>query len=238
MSGAHAEVTAEASLPRATALLRYAALWLIGVSLRVTLLAVPPVIPLIHQDLRLSETAIGALTSLPVLLLAFAAVPGSLLVARTGLRRTVLLGLVIVAVFGAARGTAASAAVLFASTLLMGVGIAVLQPVIPALVKAWFPSRVGIATALYANGLLIGEILGASLTLPLVGRSWGRGLAVWSVVVLGAAVTAYFLVAPVGTGTLFKLRLDGASLNAGVGSTSLTISSGTLRTYSFSTGLA
>ena len=200
MSGAHAEVTTEASLPRATALLRYAALWLIGVSLRVTLLAVPPVIPLIHQDLRLSETAIGALTSLPVLLLAFAAVPGSLLVARTGLRRTVLLGLVIVAVFGAARGTAASAAVLFASTLLMGVGIAVLQPVIPALVKAWFPSRVGIATALYANGLLIGEILGASLTLPLVGRSWGRGLAVWSVVVLGAAVTAYFLVAPVGTG--------------------------------------
>src|SRR5207237_6206530 len=154
--------------------------------LRVTLLAVPPVIPLIHQDLRLSETAIGALTSLPVLLLAFAAVPGSLLVARTGLRRTVLLGLVIVAVFGAARGTAASAAVLFGSTLLMGVGIAVLQPVIPALVKAWFPSRVGIATALYANGLLIGEILGASLTLPLVGPSWGRGPAVWSVAAVGS----------------------------------------------------
>jgi len=193
-------VTAKAGLPRATTLLRYATLWLIGASLRVTLLAVPPVIPLIHQDLRLSETAIGALTSLPVLLLAFAAVPGSLLIARTGLRRTLLLGLVIVAVFGAARGTASSATVLFASTLLMGVGIAVLQPVVPALVKAWFPSRVGVATALYTNGLLIGEILGASLTLPLVGPSWGRGLAVWSVVVLGAAVMAYVLVAPVVAG--------------------------------------
>jgi CP family cyanate transporter-like MFS transporter len=90
--------------------------------------------------------------------------------------------------------------VLFASTLLMGVGIAVLQPVVPALVKAWFPSRVGVATALYTNGLLIGEILGASLTLPLVGPSWGRGLAVWSVVVLGAAVMAYVLVAPVVAG--------------------------------------
>lgn len=190
-------MTAEAGPPRATTLLRYATLWLIGVSLRVTLLAVPPVIPLIHRDLRLSETAVGALTSLPVLLLAFAAVPGSLLIARTGLRRTLLLGLVIVSVFGAGRGTVASATVLFASTLLMGVGIAVLQPVVPALVKEWFPSRVGIATALYTNGLLIGEILGASLTLPLVGPSWARGLAVWSVVVLGAAGMAYFLVAPV-----------------------------------------
>jgi CP family cyanate transporter-like MFS transporter len=66
-------VTAEAGPPRATTLLRYATLWLIGASLRVTLLAVPPVIPLIHRDLRLSETAIGALNSLPVLLLAFAA---------------------------------------------------------------------------------------------------------------------------------------------------------------------
>src|SRR5207302_5741761 len=130
---------------------------------------------------------IGALTSLPVSLRAFAAVPASLLVARTGLRRTLLLGLVSIAVFGAARGTASSATVLFASTLLMGVGIAVLQRIIPALVKAWFPSRVGIATALYTNGLLIGEILGASLTLPLLVRSWGRGLAVWAVVVGGAA---------------------------------------------------
>src|SRR5437016_8248558 len=54
-------------------------LWLAGIGLRLTLLAVPPVIPLIHRDLDLSETAIGTLGTLPSLLLAAGAVPGSLL---------------------------------------------------------------------------------------------------------------------------------------------------------------
>jgi MFS transporter, CP family, cyanate transporter len=195
-----AAVGADDRVVRAETLPRYATLWLTGVSLRITILAVPPVIPLIHQDLRLNETAVGLLTSLPILLLAFAAVPGSMLVARAGLRRTLLLGLVIVAVFGAARGMATSAPALFGSTLLMGVGIAVLQPAVPALVKAWFPVRVGIATAIFTNGLLIGEIVGASLTLPLVGRSWGGGLAVWSLVVAGTAAAVYALVTPPANG--------------------------------------
>ena len=43
-------------------------LWFAGINLRVTLLAVPPLIPLIHQDLSLSEKAVGALGGLPVLI--------------------------------------------------------------------------------------------------------------------------------------------------------------------------
>ena len=34
-------------------------LWLAGLAMRMTLLVVPPVIPLIHEDLRMSETQIG-----------------------------------------------------------------------------------------------------------------------------------------------------------------------------------
>ncbi|HLI11622.1 MAG TPA: MFS transporter [Alphaproteobacteria bacterium] len=174
-------------------LTRYATLWLLGASLRITLLAVPPVIPLIHQDLGLSETAIGMLTSIPVLLLALAAVSGSLLVARLGLRRTLLLGLAIVAVFTASRGVGRSAAVLFGSTFLMGIGIAVLQPAAPTLVKTWFPFRVGMATAVYTNGLIVGEILGVGVTLPLARGSWAMGLALWSLLVLATALLVHFL---------------------------------------------
>src|SRR5207247_707653 len=43
-------------------------LWLGGFDLRVTLLAVPPVVPLIHRDLGLDEKGISALVGLPVLL--------------------------------------------------------------------------------------------------------------------------------------------------------------------------
>ena len=59
-------------------------LWLAGNSLRLPILAIPPVLALIQADLRLSGTEIGVLTGLPVILFAVAAVPGSLLIARVG----------------------------------------------------------------------------------------------------------------------------------------------------------
>ena len=94
-----------------------ALLWLAGNDLRLTVLAVPPVLPAIHHDLHLSETLVGALTALPVLLLAAAAVPGSLLVARLGARRALILGLLVVGLAGAARGVGGAAPVLFAMRL-------------------------------------------------------------------------------------------------------------------------
>lgn len=169
-----------------------ALLWLIGIQLRLTVLAVPPVLPLIHHDLALSEKAVGVLSALPVLLLALAALPGSLMVARLGARRGCILGLAIVAVAGAARGIGPSVPVLYGMTLAMGVGVALMQPTLPTLVSEWFTARAGFATAIYANGLLIGEAVPAAITipwiLPLVGGSWGWSFAFWSVPVAVTAV--------------------------------------------------
>jgi MFS transporter, CP family, cyanate transporter len=174
---------------------RLTLLWFAGADLRMTLLAVPPLIPIIHDELGLNEKAVAALVSLPVLVLGLGAVPGSLLVARIGARQALLAGLVVIGVAGALRGVGPFTPVLFAMTLLMGVGIAVCQPTILALVRQWFPSRVARATGVWSSGLLIGELLGASLTLtvvmPLVGGSWELALAAWSIpVFLTAAVLA------------------------------------------------
>jgi CP family cyanate transporter-like MFS transporter len=173
--------------------LRLPLLWLLGAQLRLTVLAVPPVLPLIHRDLALSEKAIGALSALPVLLLGLAAVPGSLGVARLGARRACLVGLVVLGIAGAARGIGPSAVMLYAMTFAMGIGIALMQPTLPTLVGEWFPTRAGFATAVYANGLLIGEAVLAAVTIPLVlplfGGSWEASFAFWSVpVILTAAL--------------------------------------------------
>jgi CP family cyanate transporter-like MFS transporter len=176
--------------------LTLALLWLAGNSLRMTILAVPPVLPAIHRDLHLDETLVGALTALPVLLLAVAAVPGSLLIARIGPRRALLLGLVAVSVAGALRGLGNATLLLFAMTFLMGVGIAVSQPALPSLVREWLPSRTGLGTAVFSNGFLIGEIVAASLTvpliLPLLGNHWQPALAFWSLPVLLTAAAIQF----------------------------------------------
>src|SRR2546423_3589340 len=141
-------------------------LWLGGIDLRLTMLAVPPLIPLIHRELHLDEKSVGALVSGPVLLLAIAAVPGSLLIAKLGVRGALAVGLGAIAVFGALRGLGQSVPVLFTATFLMGVGVAVTQPAFPAIVREWFPRRIAIATAVYSNGILISETLPTVLTTP------------------------------------------------------------------------
>jgi CP family cyanate transporter-like MFS transporter len=168
-------------------------LWLGGIDLRLTMLAVPPLVPLIHHALHLDEKSVGALVSLPVLLLAVAAIPGSLLIAKLGVRGALATGLGLVAVFGGLRGWGPSTQVLFGSTFLMGVGVAVSQPAFPSLVREWFPRRIAIATAAYSNGMLIGETVPNALTtpvgvLPLAHGDWRWALALWSVVVVASAV--------------------------------------------------
>lgn len=173
---------------------RLGLLWLAGISLRVTVLAIPPVIPAIHTELALNEKAVGLLTSLPVLLLAAAAVLGSLVIHRLGSRRALIIGLWVITVAGAARGAGPSVPVLFAMTFVMGCGISICQPGLPSLVAQWFPRRIALATASYSNGLLVGEMLAAGLMLPailpLVGGSWELGIAFWS---LPVAVTAVLM---------------------------------------------
>jgi len=170
-------------------------LWLSGACLRLTVLAIPPVIPHLHADLHLSETDIGWLSSLPPMLFAIVAVPGSLIIARFGLLPALFVGLLLNAIGGAARGAIPNATSLYVSTIVMAAGVSIMQPVLPPLVRTWFPDRIGFATAVYTNGLLIGEILAAALTiplvLPLVHGSWRASLVAWSIpVALTALVVA------------------------------------------------
>jgi MFS transporter, CP family, cyanate transporter len=170
-------------------------LWLAGVALRLTILAVPPVIPLIHDDLHLTETEVGVLSGLPMVLFAGAAIAGSLLIARLGARTALLIGLVLCAAGSVLRGIGPHIAMLYLGTVIMAFGVAVMQPSLPPLVRAWVPQRIGFATAVYTNGLLIGEILPAALSIPLVlpmlNRSWPWDFVFWAVpVAVIAAIVA------------------------------------------------
>lgn len=172
-------------------------LWLAGTALRLTILAVPPVIPLIHDELNLNATQIGILTGLPSMLFAFAAVPGSLLIARLGIRTALVVGLALTALGGALRGALPDVGWLYSMTITMGAGVAIMQVTMPTTVRAWLPHRIGFATAVYTNGLLIGEIVPVALmlpfVLPLAGGSWQWGFVVWSVPVAIIAIIVMLL---------------------------------------------
>jgi CP family cyanate transporter-like MFS transporter len=172
-------------------------LWLAGASIRIPLLAVPPVIPLIHDELHMSETQVGLLMGMPLSMLALAAIPGSLLIARFGVLVVATGGLAIGSLSSAARAVVTDIWTLYAATLLMGFGVAIFQPAFPTLVRVWSPSRAWLANAVSTNGMLMGVTFTAALSipvvLPLVGRNWRHDLLIWSVP--GLITTLLYVVA-------------------------------------------
>lgn len=161
-----------------------ALLWCAGVYLRLTVLVAPPLAPRIAADLGLGQAGVGALTTIPVLALALASVAAAFVISRLGARRALAFALIVVAAGSSARGLAAEPFALFAATAVMGLGVATMQPALPTLLTHWCPQRIALGTAVYMNGMLLGEIAGAGLTLPvimpLVGDDWRLALAVWS----------------------------------------------------------
>ncbi|HEX6796246.1 MAG TPA: MFS transporter [Ktedonobacterales bacterium] len=178
---------------------------LAGFNLRSVILGVPPVLPLITRDLALDHTTTGLVTAVPVLIFGALAIPSGWVAGRIGGRRSVTIGLVLLAVGAALRAVWAAAAPLLLFTALLSLGIALAQTAMPVLVRQWFPTRVGFAAALFTDGLIIGEAVAAGVTVPLMGAlfgpdGWAGTFLLWSVPVAGM-LALWLLLAPPGPPT-------------------------------------
>jgi CP family cyanate transporter-like MFS transporter len=170
-------------------------LWFAGLYLRIPVLVAPPLSPRISADLGLDQAATGALTTLPVLMLALGAIAGSLVVVRLGPRNAVATGLALAAVASCGRGLAPPALILFLATALTGLGIAVMQPAMAALAELWCPKTIALAVGVYMNGMYCGEFLSAGTTqlfvLPAAGGDWRLALVYWSLPVIPILAVLY-----------------------------------------------
>jgi len=192
-------VTSSRSWPLSLALL-----WLIGVALRLAILAVPPAIPALREEFHLTGTEIGALSGAPIVIFAAASLAGSRLVARIGVIAAATAGLLLTALGSATRSLAFDTTSLFAATVVMGVGVAVAQPAMPVLVGRWLPKRLVLGTGVYTNGLLVGEILPVALPLllPAFADNWRVTFALWAAPIVVIAVLTFVLAPRDGAATV------------------------------------
>ncbi len=152
-----------------------AGILLIAVNLRVPFTGIAPVLPLIQNDSGLSASAVGLLTSLP--LLAFAAFsPLSASVARRfGIERT-LFGALVVISSGILLRSAGSAWALYAGTILIGTGIALGNVLLPGLIKRDFSTKMASMTGAYSITMGVAGAVGSAAIIPLT-QSWGWPIA-------------------------------------------------------------
>jgi CP family cyanate transporter-like MFS transporter len=199
------------------ALIVFTLVLLVGINLRATLLAVPPLLAQIQEDLRLNYTATGLLSALPILVMGLGAWPAGRIGARIGGRAAVSWGLAIVTLATLARGLFPAILTLYFFTFAIAVGVALAQTSIPMLARQWFPERIGFVSAIFTDGLTLGETIAASATAPLMRAwfgpdAWPAALLIWSVPAAVTLILWLWLAPPVPTR---RMALDGASSVAG-----------------------
>ncbi len=187
-------------LARSLPLGMFILLWLVGWTLRVTILAAPPLATHIADTFALGEASVGALTMLPIVAVAFGAIPAALIITRFGIRIAIVGGILVMVVASTARGYVPSTSILFLFSVLMGLGVAIFQTALPAATRVWTPTHIALGNAVFLNGMMVGELSGAGLTLPIVlplaGDDWRIALVWWAIPILLIAMLVAFVRLP------------------------------------------
>ncbi|HEX3590009.1 MAG TPA: MFS transporter [Pseudonocardiaceae bacterium] len=162
-----------------------AALLLAGLSMRTAVTSVGAVLGAIETGLHSNSGVAGLITTLPAICFAVLGALTPRMAARAGQHRLLVIALGTMTVGLVARAVVGSVWLFLVLSVLSLAGGAVANVVMPALVKAHFPNRIGRMTAVYTTALAVGTTAGAGVTVPianLVGGpdSWRTGIGSWA----------------------------------------------------------
>ena len=176
----------------------------VAVNLRAPITAVGPLIPTMKTELPFSSGVFGLLTTIPLIMFALLAPFVRRMSDRLGAGYLLLYAAIAVA-FGVALRSFGGMTGLFAGTLLLGAGIAIGNVLVPGIIKARFPERIGLATGAFTISMTSFAAVSAAVSYPLSalpGMGWRNSMAVW----VGLAVLGILFWLPQR-----KLSLTGAS---------------------------
>lgn len=170
-----------------------AAIMVTALCLRAPITGIGTLIGMIGKEIPLTGSSAGMLTTIPLLVFALLSVGISQIADRMGAGGCMFncmvlmcLGILLRCVLGAGG--------LFGGTLLIGVGIAAGNVLIAAIVKAYFPDRIGLMTGIYATVMSVAGGISSGISAPLAEHfGWRAALLIW----IGLAVFATLLWLPV-----------------------------------------
>jgi CP family cyanate transporter-like MFS transporter len=154
---------------------------LVAANLRPAITTVGPLLDEMRASLGASSAWAGLLTTVPVLCFALAGLAAPALARRVGVGAAVAIALVLLA-GGLVLRVAGGQFTVLAGTLVGAIGIAITAVVIPVVIKASYPAKIGMMTGFYTASLQTGATLGFVLTAPLDSAfgGWRPSLASWS----------------------------------------------------------
>ena len=158
-----------------------AACLLLALNLRPALATVGPLLDDIERSARLTHSEAGLLTTLPVLAMGLCALLVRPLRTAFGEQPGIGLGMALIAAACAARAVWTGKTGLLGTALAAGIGIALVQALLPSFIKRRFGPQAGRIMGLYTTGIMAGAAFAAASAAAIAAAlDWAFALAVWA----------------------------------------------------------
>ncbi|MDI6531376.1 MULTISPECIES: MFS transporter [Bacillus] len=170
------------------------ALFFVSINLRIGITSVSPLLETIRQDLNISNFSVSFLTAIPVFCMGTFALLTGKVIKKYGAEKAIMACLILIGFATCMRAFTSSIATLFASSLFIGIGIALAGPLLSGFIKEKFPTKIGLMIGIYSVGMGTGASLSAGLTIPLqhvLKDDWNMALAFWGVLTIIAIIFWY-----------------------------------------------
>jgi len=154
-----------------------------GLCLRTGISSLSPVLDAIQRELEVSSSALGLLTAVPVVCMGVLSPLGHAFDRQFGLKRSMIVALGVLTVGLALRLQAEAYGLLLLTAALVGIGDAIIRPLLSGFIKETFQDKTHAAMGLYATAMGVGSAAAAYATsfLSTGPKSWQGGLAFWAI---------------------------------------------------------
>ncbi|SER54685.1 MFS transporter, CP family, cyanate transporter [Streptomyces qinglanensis] len=166
---------------RSRPLLLFAGIVLASLNMRAALAGVSPVLGQISDDFGMTATVSSLVTTIPLIFMGVVSPLAPGLARRWG-TETVLFGALVLLTGGIVLRIAPPMATLFLGCAVVGSGIALLNVLMPGLIKRDFPEQAAGMTALYSTAMILGATASAAAAVPLERAlgGWRGSLVSWA----------------------------------------------------------
>lgn len=162
---------------------------LLALTLRIAVASLSPLVEIIRLDFDLPAAIIGLIGMAPPVAFAVAGLFTPAIERRVGLERLVLVAAVVAAAMLTLRAFAVDALSLLAATAGVFVAVGVANVLIPAVVKKYFPGRIGLMTTVYSTTMAVATFLPPLVAVPLARAiGWHASFGVWAGVAIAAVI--------------------------------------------------
>lgn len=166
---------------------------IIGLNLRPIMASISPIVPVLQNAIGINNQTAGLLTTLPVAMMGFFALLGSRLQAKVGEYEGILFGLLAITLSCSSRLFIHSTLPVILTSIVGGVGIAIIQTLMPAYLKRVTKNNASVYMGLFTTGIMGGAAISAVLSSPLEEVfGWNFALSVMAMPALFAIILCFF----------------------------------------------